>query len=66
MASHNREASIATISLVPSADGLIRILLALGFARVERVTPPEGAYEQLARGRRVMLAAWVRGEESHP
>jgi hypothetical protein len=34
-------------------------LRAVGFARVERVRPPENAYEQLRSGKRVMVVAHV-------
>ena len=34
------------------------MLYQAGFRRVETVTPPPGAYEQHARGKRVVCAAW--------
>jgi tRNA (mo5U34)-methyltransferase len=55
----NREANTTVISLVPSREGLLWTLRAIGFSRVEVVPPPAGAYEQLARGKRVVVAAWV-------
>ncbi len=35
------------------------VLHKVGFTRVERIAPPEGAYEQLASGKRVMVVAHV-------
>jgi hypothetical protein len=32
---------------------------AVGFARVERIAPPVGAYEQMRSGKRVMVVAYV-------
>lgn len=54
----NREASLSRISLVPSLRGLHFLLHAVGFARVETLEPPADTYEQLARGKRVIVAAW--------
>jgi tRNA (mo5U34)-methyltransferase len=59
LAEHNREASKVPISLVPDLEGLLWMLSAVGFARVERVPHPSGAYEQFSRGQRAMVAAWV-------
>ncbi len=56
---HGPEASITGICLAPSTDGLIWILQNIGFSRVELLTPPDGAYEQLKFGKRVMVAAYV-------
>jgi SAM-dependent methyltransferase len=53
----NREASVSEVSLVPSLGGLLWLLRAGGFGDVRVLEPPPGAYEQLARGRRVMVAA---------
>ncbi len=55
----NREANLAPISLVPSLTALIHILKAVGFARVEVVPPPPGAHEQIADGKRVVVAAFT-------
>ena len=44
---------------MPSYDALMWLLRAVGFARVERVEPPVGAYEQLRSGKRVMVVAHV-------
>ncbi len=56
---HGPEASTTGICLVPSTEALIWILRKIGFARVELLTPPPDAYEQLLHGKRVMVAAWV-------
>lgn len=56
---HGPEASTLGISLIPSLEALFFILRKVGFSRVERLAVPEGGYEQLAFGKRVMLAAWV-------
>lgn len=42
----------------PSPKGLVTMLRHAGFSRVEFVAPPAGAYEQLARGKRVVCAAY--------
>jgi hypothetical protein len=55
----NPESSISGISLCPSTEGLLWIMRKLGFARVEVLPPPEGAYEQIASGKRVMVAGYV-------
>ncbi len=56
---HAPEASTTGICLCPSYEALVYVLRKVGFARVERVAPPEGAYEQLASGKRVMVVAHV-------
>ncbi len=56
---HGPEASITGICLAPSTEGLLWILKNIGFSRVELLTPPEGAYEQLKFGKRVMVAAYI-------
>lgn len=56
---HGPEASTTGICLVPSTEALIWILRKIGFTRVELLTPPPDAYEQLLHGKRVMVAAWV-------
>jgi len=38
---------------------LIWILERFGFTRVAVVRPPEGAYQQLATGKRIMVEAWL-------
>lgn len=55
---HGPETSTTGICLVPSLDALLWILRKLGFSRVEVLPVPEGGYEQLAHGKRVMVAAW--------
>ena len=55
----NTESSVHGICIVPSYESLIWLLRAVGFARVERVTPPVGAYEQMRSGKRVMVVAYV-------
>jgi tRNA (mo5U34)-methyltransferase len=65
----NREASLGSTSLVPSRDALAYLLPRLGFTDVEFLVPPSDAYEQLARGMRVMIAATVQRrvlEIAHP
>ena len=47
------------ITLYPSPRGLVWIMNRLGFSRVEVVPPPEGAFEQLATGKRMMVAGYV-------
>jgi tRNA (mo5U34)-methyltransferase len=69
LAAGNREASLRSISLVPSRGALAYLLPQLGFAEVEMLLPPSDAYEQLARGMRVMIAATVQRrvlEIAHP
>lgn len=56
---HGPEAGVGGICLVPSVEALLWLLDKVGFARSEVLQPPEGAYEQLAHGKRVMVAAWV-------
>ena len=53
------ESSVHGICVVPSYEALVWLLRAVGFARVERVEPPPGAYEQLRSGKRVMVVAYV-------
>jgi tRNA (mo5U34)-methyltransferase len=55
----NPESSTTGICIVPSYEALVWMLRAVGFRRVERIMPPEGAYEQLASGKRVMVIAYV-------
>ncbi len=56
---HAPEASTTGICLCPSYEALLFVLSKVGFTRVERVTPPADAYEQLASGKRVMVVAYV-------
>lgn len=55
--SDNKEASLSRVSLVPSLEALLWLLHTAGFTNAQVLTPPPGAYEQLARGKRVMIAA---------
>jgi hypothetical protein len=56
---HGPEASVTGVCLVPSLDALLWLLQQVGFSRVEVLTPPEDAYEQLRYHKRVMVAAQV-------
>jgi hypothetical protein len=42
-----------------SPKGLTWVLKKLGFAEVRKLVPPQGAYQQLATGKRIMVAATV-------
>lgn len=55
------ESSVTGICLAPSTEGLLWIMRAIGFKRVELVAvpDPESAYEQLRFGKRVMVAGYV-------
>jgi len=59
IAINNHEANTVPISLVPSLDALCHVMRAVGFARVDILRPPEGAHEQLASGKRVVVAGYV-------
>ena len=54
----NHEMGATPLATCPDRRGLVTMLKHAGFPRVEFVTPPEGAYEQLARGKRVVCAAY--------
>lgn len=56
---HGPEMSTTGICLAPSLEGLVWILQKVGFRKVEVLTPPPDAYEQLKYGKRVMVAAEV-------
>jgi hypothetical protein len=56
---HGPEASTLGISLIPSLEALHFILRKVGFSKIEVLPVPEGGYEQLKYGKRVVLAAWV-------
>ena len=56
---HGTETSLHGICLAPSIPALQWILGRVGFARVVRILPPPGGYEQLVEGRRAMFAAFV-------
>ena len=53
------ETGMHGICLAPSIPALVWILQHVGFSNVVRVHPPADGYEQLVRGRRVMLVASV-------
>jgi hypothetical protein len=55
---HGPEASTTGICLIPSLEALMWIMRKVGFSRVEVLTPPANAYEQLRYGKRVMVAGF--------
>lgn len=57
LASGNMEANTSPISLVPSPEGLTWMLKKVGFKEVQTLPPPADAYEQLAGGERLIVAA---------
>ena len=54
----NTETGHSPVATCPSPKALAFMLKQAGFQRVEFVNPPEGAYEQHARGKRVVCAAY--------
>lgn len=58
VSSGNREANISPITLVPSLQGLLWLLKKVGFKESRVITPPADAYEQIATGERVVIAAY--------
>lgn len=52
------ETGSTPVALCPSLKALKFLLRQAGFRRVEVIPPPPGAYEQLARGKRVVCAAY--------
>jgi ubiquinone/menaquinone biosynthesis C-methylase UbiE len=54
----NRETGIAPLVSCPSPRALETMLRHVGFRKIEFVRPADGAYEQHARGKRVVVAAW--------
>ena len=56
---HAPEASTTGICVTPSYEALLFLMRKLGFSRVERVPVPDGGYEQLASGKRVMVVGFV-------
>ena len=46
------------LQLFPSLPGLLHLLKAVGFARTEVLQPIPDAYEQIASGKRVIVAAY--------
>ncbi len=53
-----RETGVTPMATCPSPKALSFMLRQAGFRRVEQIPAPEGAYEQHARGKRVVYAAW--------
>jgi tRNA (mo5U34)-methyltransferase len=53
----NIDGSVSDVVLAPSPKGLCWILSRLGFREVEILKPPPDAYQQLATGKRIMVAA---------
>jgi SAM-dependent methyltransferase len=53
-----RETGMTPMATCPSPRALLYMLRQAGFRRVELLSPPPGAYEQHARGKRVVCAAW--------
>ena len=53
-----RETGVTPMATCPSPKALRFMLHQAGFVRAEIVVPPAGAYEQHARGKRVVCAAW--------
>jgi len=54
----NRETGVTPMATCPSPKALLFMLRQAGFARAEILAPPPDAYEQHARGKRVVCAAW--------
>jgi len=54
----NRETGVSPMATCPSSKALLYMLKQAGFRRAEILQPPVGAYEQHARGKRVVCAAW--------
>lgn len=50
---------LTNLSLCPGRETLIWMLEHIGFSRVEIISPPHGAYEQLATEKRIMVAAYI-------
>jgi ABC-type polysaccharide/polyol phosphate transport system ATPase subunit/SAM-dependent methyltransferase len=47
------------LALVPGRATLIWLLQRLGFSKVEVIAPPKDSYEQLATGKRILVAAYI-------
>jgi len=56
--SGNRETGVTPMATCPSPKALLFMCRQAGFRRVEIVAPPPGAYEQHARGKRLVCAAY--------
>jgi ubiquinone/menaquinone biosynthesis C-methylase UbiE len=55
---NNAETGASPLATCPSPKALECMLRLAGFRRVEMIAPPPGAYEQHARGKRVVCAAF--------
>jgi tRNA (mo5U34)-methyltransferase len=55
----NPEGNLGAISLVPSVEALLFAMRVVGFSRVEIIRPPTDGNEQLATGKRVLVAGHV-------
>ena len=56
--SENRETGATPLAFCPSRKGLATMLMHAGFPHGGFIEPPAGAYEQFARGKRVVCAAF--------
>ena len=54
----NRETGVSPMATCPSPKALLFMLKQAGFSRAEILVPPVDAYEQHARGKRVVCAAY--------
>jgi tRNA (mo5U34)-methyltransferase len=54
----NPETGATPLAMCPDRKGLVTMLKHAGFPKVEFIDPPMGAYEQHARGKRVVCAAY--------
>lgn len=54
----NRETGVSPVATCPSPKALLFMLRHAGFRRAEILPPPPSSYEQHARGKRVVCAAW--------
>ncbi len=57
-AAGGRETGLSPMATCPSPKALLYMLKQAGFRRAEILKPPRNAYEQHARGKRVVCAAW--------
>lgn len=51
--------SLSRLALCPGREGLLAAMRMLGFARVEVLTPPPDAYEQLSSGKRICVVGYL-------
>lgn len=54
----NTEAGATPLALCPSPRAVHAMLRAVGFEHTRTLVPPADAYEQLARGKRIVVAGW--------